>query len=80
MVLDKVDWCYNQMVLIAKLHCSISRSICQVFTQYYCLHTLTIHRLLNCEIDGLECHVITTEYRTHVNVNVLIQYELVERA
>ena len=25
-----------------------------------------LHRLLNCEIGGLECHVITTEYRTRV--------------
>ena len=26
----------------------------------------SLHRLLNCEIGGLDCHVITTEYRTRV--------------
>ena len=26
-----------------------------------------LHRLLNCEIGGLDCHVITTEYRTRVH-------------
>jgi len=25
----------------------------------------SLHRLLNCEIGGLDFHVITTEYRTH---------------
>jgi len=24
----------------------------------------SLHRLLNCEIGGLDCHVFTTEYRT----------------
>jgi len=28
----------------------------------------SLHRLLNCEIGGLDCHVITTEYRTRVHV------------
>jgi len=27
----------------------------------------SLHRLLNCEICGLDCHVITTEYRTRVH-------------
>ena len=27
---------------------------------------LPIHRLLNCKIGGLDCHFITTEYRTRV--------------
>ena len=27
----------------------------------------SLHRLLNCEIGGLYCHVITVEYRTHVH-------------
>jgi len=27
----------------------------------------SLHRLLNCEIDGLECRVITTEGRTRVH-------------
>ena len=27
----------------------------------------SLHGLLNCEIGGLECHVITTEYRTRVH-------------
>jgi len=27
----------------------------------------SLKRLLNCEIGGLDCHVITTEYRTRVN-------------
>ena len=27
----------------------------------------SLHRLLNCEIGGLDCHVITTEYRTSVH-------------
>ena len=27
-------------------------------------HMNSLHGLLNCEIGGLECHVITTEYRT----------------
>ena len=26
----------------------------------------SLHGLFNCEIGGLDCHVITTEYRTHV--------------
>ena len=32
-------------------------------------HTLmnSLHRLLNCEIGGLDSHVITTEYRTRVH-------------
>ena len=28
--------------------------------------TNSLHRLLNCEIGGLDCHVITTEYKTRV--------------
>jgi len=27
----------------------------------------SLHRLLYCEIGGLDCHVITTEYRTRVH-------------
>ena len=27
----------------------------------------SLHRLLNCEIGGLDCRVITTEYRTSVH-------------
>ena len=27
----------------------------------------SLHRLLNCEIGGLDCHIITTEYRTRVH-------------
>jgi len=27
----------------------------------------SLHRLLNCEIGGLDCCVITTEYRTRVH-------------
>jgi len=27
----------------------------------------SLHRLLNCEIGGLDCHVTTTEYRTLVH-------------
>ena len=27
----------------------------------------SLHRLLNCEIGGLDFHVITTEYRTRVH-------------
>jgi len=27
----------------------------------------SLHRLLNCEIGGLDCHVISTEYRTRVH-------------
>jgi len=27
----------------------------------------SLHGLLNCEIGGLECHVITIEYRTRVH-------------
>ena len=27
----------------------------------------SLHRLLNCEIGGLDCNVITTEYRTRVH-------------
>ena len=27
----------------------------------------SLHRLLNCEIGGLDCHVIATEYITHVH-------------
>ena len=27
----------------------------------------SLHKLFNCEIGGLECHVIITEYRTHVS-------------
>ena len=28
----------------------------------------SLHGLLNCEIGGLDCHVITTEYITRVHV------------
>ena len=27
----------------------------------------SLHGLLNCEMGGLDCHVITTEYRTRVH-------------
>jgi len=27
----------------------------------------SLHRLLNCEIGGLDCQVITAEYRTRVH-------------
>jgi len=27
----------------------------------------SLHRLLNCEIGGLDCHVIMTEYRSRVH-------------
>ena len=27
----------------------------------------SLHRLLNCETGGLDCHVITTEHRTRVH-------------
>jgi len=27
----------------------------------------SLHALLNCEIGGLDCHVITREYRTRVH-------------
>jgi len=27
----------------------------------------SLHRLLDCEIGRLDCHVITTEYRTYVH-------------
>ena len=27
----------------------------------------SLHGLLNCEIGGLDCHVITTEYKTRVH-------------
>jgi len=27
----------------------------------------SFHGLLNCEIGGLECHVIVTEYKTRVD-------------
>jgi len=30
----------------------------------------SLHRLLNCETGGLECRVITTEYRTRAQSNV----------
>jgi len=26
----------------------------------------SLHRMLNCEIGGLDCRIITTEYRTSV--------------
>ena len=29
----------------------------------------SLHRLLNCEIGGLDCRVITTEYRTRAQCN-----------
>jgi len=42
-------------------------------TQLYLLYTNidqtlvnSLHRLLNCEIGGLDCHFITTEYKTRV--------------
>ena len=40
---------------------------------YKCIQTLTktlmnsLHRQLKCEIGGLDCHVITTEYKTSVH-------------
>ena len=33
----------------------------------------SLHRLLNCEISGLDSHVITTEYRTCVHC-ILMQH------
>ena len=27
----------------------------------------SLHGLLNCEISGLDCHIITTEYRTRAD-------------
>ena len=33
-----------------------------------------LHGLLNCEIGVLDCHVITTEYKTHVHC--ILMYHL----
>jgi len=52
----------------------------------------SLHGLLNCEIGGFHCHVITTEYKTRVQciymyhhvtmrwfqVNIRIQYVVTE--
>jgi len=34
----------------------------------------SLHGLLNCEIGGLDCHVITIEYKTRVTVNTSNTY------
>jgi len=34
----------------------------------------SLHRLLICETGGLDCHVITTEYRTRVIIYTGITY------
>jgi len=34
----------------------------------------SLHCLLDCGIGGLDCRVITTEYKTRVQVNFRIQY------
>ena len=46
----------NQITLPLVLYTNIDQTLVNSF-----------HGLLNCEIGGLECHVITTEYRTHVH-------------
>ena len=38
-----------------------------VYTHIYNTLVYSLHGLLNCEIGGLDCHVITTEYRTRVH-------------
>ena len=49
------------------LHCSSSCELRIVYTHIDQTLVNSLHGLLNCEIDGLDCHVITTEYRTHVH-------------
>jgi len=38
-----------------------------VYNTYLVLYTNIDQKLLNCEIGGLDCHVITTEYTTCVH-------------
>ena len=40
---------------------------CLLYTNIVQTLKNSLHRLLNCEIGGLDCHVITTEYRTCVH-------------
>jgi len=40
------------------------------YEAFYCIRTLTRNSWIyytDCEIGGLDCHVITTEYRTRVH-------------
>ena len=48
----------------------ISKPVCIHLVVYINIdHTLgnSLHRLLNCEIGALDCHVITTQYRARVH-------------
>jgi len=40
---------------------------CLLYTNIVQTLKNSLHRLLNCEIGGLDCSVITTEYRTCVH-------------
>ena len=40
---------------------------CLLYTNIVQTLKNSLHRLLNCEIGELDCHVITTEYRTRVH-------------
>jgi len=52
------------------LVCSFEDAVCHIVILYtHSDQTLvnSLHGLLNCEIGGLDCHVITTGYRTQVH-------------
>ena len=46
---------------------AISNFMSVLFTNIGKTLMSSLHGLLNCKIDGLDCHVSTTEYRTRVH-------------
>jgi len=53
-----------------KLHELINHKVgvtCVLYTNIDQTLVNSLHRLLNCEIGGLDCHVITTEYRSRIH-------------
>ena len=55
-----VDWLNPVVVLMPDLMQLLYTNIDQTLVN-------VLHGLLNCEIGGLDCPVITTEYRARVN-------------
>ena len=47
--------------------CLHNSSVCLLYTHIDQILANLLHGLLNCDIGGLECRVITTEYRTPIH-------------
>ena len=54
------------MFLILHVVCCYKLIITIVYTYWFDTRD-SLHGLLNCEIGGSDCHVITTEYKTRVH-------------